>query len=87
MIGFIPGQVGDEACIEIDGNFITGLNLFAGFLAFQNGEADVDGIPVEDPGKGLGDDTGDPRLFDGDGGVLPRGAAAEVESSDRKSVV
>jgi len=34
LIGFIPGQVGDEACIEIDGNFITGLNLFAGFLAF-----------------------------------------------------
>ena len=47
-------------------------------LALQDRQADVDGVAVEDPGKGGGDDAGDAARLDGERRVLPGRAAAEV---------
>lgn len=55
---------------------------FISLGAFEEREADVDGVPEEDAGEALGDDAGYARRLDGDGGMLPRGAAAEVGGGD-----
>ena len=46
--------------------------------ALENGQAHVKGVAVEDPGEAPGDHPGDARGLQGDGGVLPGGAAAEI---------
>ena len=50
-------MVGDNARIKVHGHLLSGLDFLGGSFAFQNGQADVDGVAVENPGKALGDDT------------------------------
>ena len=49
--------------------------------ALHNGEANVDGVAVEDAGKGGGDDALHTAGLDGQRGVLTAGAAAKVRTS------
>ena len=79
LIRFILGKVGDDAAVKVNGDFVAVVNIVAGFFAFQNGKTDIDGIAVKNPGKGFGDDTGDSRFLDSDGGVFPGGTAAEIK--------
>ena len=58
--------IGDDTCIEVDGDFIAVLDLLAGFRTFQDRQSDVDGIPVEYTCKSLGDDAVDAACLDGD---------------------
>ena len=60
LVGLALGDVGDDAGVEVDGHLVAVLRCFsAGLGALQDGQADVDGVAVEDAGEGLGDDAGD----------------------------
>ena len=57
LIGLALGDVGDDAGVEVNRYLISCLNTVCSGFAFQNGKADVDGIAVENPCKGLCDHT------------------------------
>lgn len=76
--GISSGQVGNDAGGEVHTQLIAGANLLHRFVTFQDGKADIDGVAVENAGEAGGDDTGNAGRLDGDGGVFPGGAAAEV---------
>ena len=65
-----PGYIGDNAGVKVNFHFIPCLNASGGLRAFDDGQSDIDGVPVKNPGKSLCDDTADPGCFDGNGGVL-----------------
>ena len=69
--GFSGGQVGDDAGVEIHRHLIPGSNLLCRLFAFQDGQADVDGVAVEDPGEALGDDTAGAAGLDDQRRMLP----------------
>ena len=71
-------QIADDACIKVHFHLIAFLDGIGRFRTFQNREADVDGVAIEDPGKGTGDDAADAGGFQGQRGMLSGGAAAEV---------
>ena len=78
LIGSAGGEIFNQAGIEIHLDLIAVPNIPGGLVAFQNRQADVDGVAIENPGKGGGDDAGDAAGFDGDGSVFPGRAAAEI---------
>ena len=71
--GLAGGFISDHAGVKVDGNHIALVDGLAGGGAFQNGQADVDGVAVEDTGKALGNHAVNAGGLDGNG--------------DRKSVV
>ena len=71
-------SIGNNTDIEVHQNPVPGPNLLCRLLTFQNGQADVDGIPIEDSGEALGDDAAGTAGLDDQRGVLPGRAAAEV---------
>ena len=86
LVGFPGGQIGDEAGVEIHLDLVPGLNIPSGLVTFQDGQADVDGVAVKNPGKGGGDDAGNAAGLDGDGRMLAGGAAAEIRTRETKSL-
>ncbi len=78
LIGLALGHVGDDADVEVHAHLVAVVDAVAGGGTLQNGQTDVDGVAVENPGKAGGDDAGDAGGLDGQGRVLPGGAAAEV---------
>ena len=72
------GEIFDHAGIEVYLDFIAIVDLAGCLWTLNDGQPDIDGIAVEDSGKGLGDDAADACRLDGDGGMLSGGAAAEV---------
>lgn len=83
LISFVFGDVGDDAGVKVNGDFISIGDFFACLLTFQNGKADVDGVAIKNAGKGFSDDAGNSCGLDGDGGVFPGGTAAEVVAGRR----
>jgi hypothetical protein len=51
-------------------------------VADNSGKADIDGVPVEDPGKGRSQDGTDPQSLEDGRGLLAGGPAAEVAVRD-----
>ncbi len=52
LIGVILGVIDDAAVGEVDLHFVAFLDIGGGFGAFQDRQADVDGIAKEDARKG-----------------------------------
>ena len=74
-----PGRfIGDGAGGKINRYLVAVCNLRRRFGAFQNREADVDGVAVEDTGKALGNHAVNAGGLDGNGGMLAGRTAAEV---------
>src|SRR5699024_7061874 len=71
-------KIVDHAGIKIHLHFIAVLDPFACRRAFDDREPDIDGIAVKNPCESLRDHTAHPRRLDGDGRMLPGGAAAEI---------
>ena len=76
--GLAGGFISDHAGVKVDGNHIALVDGLAGGGAFQNGQADVDGVAVEDTGKALGNHAVNAGGLDGNGGMLAGRTAAEV---------
>ena len=79
---FVLGDVSDLATGKLHLQDVPCFGLIGGLGALEEGEADVDRVAEEDAGEALGDDAGDARSLDGDGGMLPRRAAAKVGVGD-----
>ena len=60
----------ENSHIEVDLEFVSGLNCSCSFGTLQYRKAHVDAVPVEDPGEALSDDAADAGSLDGDGGML-----------------
>ena len=73
--GLARGFVGNDAGVKIDADRIALVDCFAGCGTFENRQADVDGVAVEDAGKAFGDNAADTGRLDGNGGMLAGGAA------------
>ena len=78
MEGRGRGLVHDGAGVGVDAHHVALRDRVAGLGAFHDGEADVDGVAVEDAREALRDDHADARRLDSHRGVLARAAAAEV---------
>src|SRR5699024_6897469 len=72
------GQIVNHAAVKINFNLVPILDAFGCLRTFDDGKPDIDRIPVKDSRKGFRDDTAYPCRLDGDGGMFPGGAAAEV---------
>src|SRR5699024_4913251 len=70
LISLPFGLVGDQAGIEVHLHLIPVLDGAGGLHTLDNRQTDIDGVAVEDPGKGFRDDAADSRALDGQGGVL-----------------
>ena len=70
--------VGDHAFGEVAAHRIARFDAFHRLGTFQNGQPDVDGVAVENACEGIRNDERNAARLDRDGGVLARGAAAEV---------
>ena len=77
-VGLPAGQVLDFPVDQVDGEPVAFLQFLRGIDRLEERQPDVEGVAVENPGEALRDDDGDAGSLDGDGGVLPGGAAAEV---------
>lgn len=75
---FILGEVMDRAGSRVDLNFITFFNTRGRLLAFQNRQADIDGVAKEDTRKGCRDDCGYACGLDGNRGNFTGGSAAKI---------
>lgn len=64
------GEIFDHSGIEVYLDFIAIVDLAGCLWTLNDGQPDIDGIAVEDSGKGLGDDAADACRLDGDGGML-----------------
>ena len=78
LVGPAGGDIGNHAGIKVHVHLVACLNVPGRFVAFQNCQTDVDGVAVENAGKGGGDHAGDTRGLDGDGRVFSGRAAAKV---------
>src|SRR5205085_11556384 len=76
--GDVLRDVADDAAGQVDVDHVALLGDLHDLPALHDRQPDVDGVAEEDPGERRGDDAGDPAGPDGDGGVLPGGAGAEV---------
>ena len=78
-----PGRfIGDGAGRKINRYLVAVCNLRRRFGAFQNREADVDGVAVENAREARRNDAGDAARADGNRRMFAGGAAAEVRTAD-----
>ena len=79
----IPGRfIGDGAGRKINRYLVAVCNLRRRFGAFQNREADVDGVAVENAREARRNDAGDAARADGNRRMFAGGTAAEVRAAD-----
>ena len=78
MIGLSLGLIDDLAGLKIYGYLVARLDAFCSLGALHNGQTDVDAVAVEDPCEAGGDHHGNAAGLDGNGRMLPGGAAAKV---------
>src|ERR1700730_14950384 len=72
----------DAAGTDVDLDRVTVLDGVVDRIALDHRQADVDRVPVEDPGEAARDHRLDPGCLDRHRGVLARAAAAEVAATD-----
>ena len=72
------GLIGNHARIKIHLYLIPRLDGFGSLRAFQDRQADINGIPEKDPGKGFCNNAANPRALKSQRRVLPGRSAAEI---------
>src|SRR6266850_3222321 len=73
------GQVADLSGFRIHRQRIAGAYPFR-LLADESRQAEVEGVAVEKPGEGFGNERRDTEMPERRGGLLARGAGAEISS-------
>ena len=72
------GQIRDDTGIKIHLHLIASLDCLACLLTLNNGKSDIDGIAVENSGKGGGNDTAYPSRLDSDGSMFSGRTTSKV---------